>query len=258
MNAFKMLRTVSLRIAVLITVTANKPSWMVLLGGMIVGLWSFPVTVKAQTFGQAQTFIVDQSNAELPPGLFQNIEVFSPIGQEFTPIFSSLNLVELITLAYPREQSGQIDLFVNIRKDTITGSLLGTSSITTLPTTTFGAGEPTVTRFNFASPVALVPNKIFVIELITPGASTLVGSGTTNYSQGTFSTYAGGNQILTGQPVTFNDLWFREGLVVSDSEPCTSVPEPSLMAGVLMAISCLALAKVKGKQKFASITKSIK
>jgi hypothetical protein len=143
--------------------------------------------------------IPDQSNTAFTPTLFQSIQIFSPMGQEFTPTFSSLDVVELFTGA----PTGA-ELYVNIRSGTITGPILGTSLV--VPGPQFGP-----TEFDFLSQVPLVPGDLFVIEVVSSGMDSSISS-----SGGPFSTYPGGDQILQGVPQPNNDLWFVEGLAVAE------------------------------------------
>ena len=124
----------------------------------------------------------------------------APLGQEFTPSLSGLDIVEI--MIGPRDPSAVA--VVNVRKDSITGPLVGTS----LPGT-FG---PTVIHFDFATLVLLVPGDRYVIEpIIVSGLGYgLVFSAT--------DTYPGGRALEFGSPVPGHDMVFREGL---------SVPEPA-------------------------------
>jgi len=98
-------------------------------------------------------------------------------------------------------------------------AIVGTSSPVTLSTNSFTSD---ITSFDFASPVPLVPNNLYVIEaVLASGGARGIGS-----SGGPLSTYPGGNQILKGVPQPNNDLWFREGIKVP-------IPEPSSVLGIL-------------------------
>jgi hypothetical protein len=161
------------------------------------GLCTTPATASALPI------LPDQSNDGFIPPLGQNIQFFSPIGQEFTPALTSLDAVELFTNGIGAT------LVVNIRQDTITGPLLGTSLSVSLQDL-----FPGITHFDFPATVPLVPGQLYVIEaLVASGDFAEIGS-----SGGPFSTYPGGNQILQGVPQPNNDLWFREGPA--------AVPEP--------------------------------
>lgn len=183
----------------------GKRAWMVLVGVMVMGLWVFPATVRAHSF------TIDQSNDGFSPSLFQSLPSFSPMGQEFTPTLSSLNVVELFTSDFAQSNGTGATLLVNIRQGAITNPIIGTSSQVALPDNFDG-----VTHFDFSSTVSLVPGSLYAIEVVrVSGDNWGVGS-----SGGPSSTYPGGNQIFNGVPQSNNDLWFHEG---------PAVPEPSTL-----------------------------
>src|SRR5262249_38318004 len=145
----------------------------------------------------------------------QNIRLFSPIGQEFTPMFPFLDVVQLRTQDFGLPSNGiGASLFVNIRSDTITGAIIGTSQTLTLPDG-FGASGSALTEFHFSSLVPLVPGNVFVIEIVVASGDDW-GVGSCGGLCG--NTYPAGRQILLGVPQANNDLWFAEG---------TTVPEPT-------------------------------
>ena len=148
----------------------------------------------------ADEYLWDQTNDWFNPSLSQSIEHFSPIGQEFTP---NLDYVEVFQLWIYNVSEYPGDFVVNIRSNSITGPLLGTSSTSTLPGWFIG-----LVTFDF-EPVPLVPQTLYVIELVQT-----VGTGGSVYSKGdSQSTYPLGCQILWGLPQDNNDLWFREGIL---------------------------------------------
>jgi hypothetical protein len=145
----------------------------------------------------------------------QNIQLFAPIGQEFTPTQPTLNVVQLRTSDFQVNNAIGGTLFVNIRAGTISGPLVGTSQVVTLPAGFTGPGGA-LTEFDFSSTVPLVPGTVFVIEVVHASGDDW-GVGTCN-SFGCGNTYPPGRQILLGVPQSGSDLWFAEG---------TAVPEPS-------------------------------
>lgn len=204
------------------------------------GFFSTPV--------RAVSFVVDQRNDNFEPGLFNNIEFFTPIGQEFVPRFNSLNVVELYTDDFGGTNGLGASLFTNIRFDTIVGTIVGTSSLVTLPDNFEG-----ITQFNFPSFVSLNPNQRYVIEVrVASGDVWAVAS-----SGGPNSTYPDGRWIIQGQPRENNDLWFREGTTVQVREPISNIG--FLTLGTLGAVSVLKT-KLKiskfseKKQKLAKLT----
>ncbi|HIE43635.1 MAG TPA: hypothetical protein EYP78_02420 [Candidatus Omnitrophica bacterium] len=173
-----------------------KWGWIVLVGMIITGLWISPASIMGYSF------IIDQSNDAFSPLLYQSIQHLSPIGQEFTPTFSPLQVVELFTTDLDIDNGIGAVLLVNIHPWTITNPIIGTSSSVTLPDNFVG-----VTHFDFPSSVPLIPGNLYVIEaVVVSGNNWGIGS-----SGGPSSTYPGGRQILQGVPQPDNDLWFREG-----------------------------------------------
>ena len=107
--------------------------------------------------------VVDQTNTALPNGeLFQNAFFFAPIGESFTPTFTSLNFVNLQTET-GTGSTAPFTLALNIRSGSISGTILGTSQLTTVTPPPFGAVP---TPFAFSSSVALVPGDLYVMEVV--------------------------------------------------------------------------------------------
>jgi PEP-CTERM motif len=180
------------------------------------------------SFGLAKADIIDQSNTNFTPPLFQNIAVFSPIGQSFTPDQPSLNFVDLFVDDPFGPIGGTLQVLISF--DTIIGPLLGVS----LPTIV-SAGFHGPTEFLFPSQIPIVAGTLFVIRAtqLSGDLSLLLGS-----SGGPNSTYPGGDEILGGIPQTNNDLWFAEGT--------TAVPEPSALLLLFSALAAIALRGRKG------------
>src|SRR4029077_12727482 len=110
--------------------------------------------------------------------LSQNLLVFSPLGQSFTPTLTSLNFVNLLT------DDGSATLEVNIRLGAISGTILGTSLPTVIPFSL----APSLSSFSFSTPVTLIAGDLYVIEPFVVSGDTLVASTNTN-------NYLGGTQI---------------------------------------------------------------
>jgi hypothetical protein len=159
----------------------------------------FVITFLSASVSIADEYLWDQTNDYFSPPCGQGIQPFSPIGQEFLPSFDCLEVVQL----YIINIYGAAELVVNIYSESITGTLIGTSSTEALSGYYVG-----VVTFSF-DPISLVPHTLYVMEILqTAGNEGHVGS-----SGGPNSTYPYGCQILSGIPVENNDLWFRKGVL---------------------------------------------
>jgi len=176
----------------------------------------------------AQQVIIDQS---YDPGYNNNFDFFMThsaegtqygFGQEFTPKLASLNFVDLYLRAEVDSSQLTLPVHIEIRRETIDGPLLGTSS-----TVSFGPSErfQGEVRLSFLTEVPLEPSQRYVIkpiELTSRGSGYLIAFGVPRLGAG--EAYDGGRWIDTeiGVDTTGRDMWFREGLSV--------VPEPSVAA----------------------------
>jgi hypothetical protein len=165
---------------------------------LVISAAIFPAHADTLTF-------VDQSNTGLPNGsLSQNLLVFSPMGESFTPHFRALNFVDLMT------DLGSGTVEVEIRLGSITGPIVGTSEPDAIPFSL----DPSLADFSFAEPVKLKRGDVYVIQPIQISGYVLVASSDIN-------NYSGGTQILGGVAQPDNDLWFREGI---------AIPEPGTLS----------------------------
>ncbi|NIM18700.1 MAG: hypothetical protein GTO51_00395 [Candidatus Latescibacteria bacterium] len=146
-------------------------------------------------FKVAVKYYLDQVCDLLQPDSFHNIVHYRPVGQEFVPNISALDIVQVWL-----EVDSPADLIVNIRSGTITGPIEGTSEVLTFPGRFNG-----IATFEFER-VDLVPQEMYVIELVQQsGQNCLIGyRREANYPYGRF--------ILNGTPWEYDDAWFREGV----------------------------------------------
>ena len=162
----------------------------------------------------------------------QNIFVYSPTGQEFTPTLSPLTAVEIYVIT-----DGVPDtLTVNIRQSTIDGTILGTAS--KLMSDVFEGWL----RFDFPGGIALTPGSLYVIEVTTDARNFMWCAQGQN-------PYPGGRYILDGVPSENGDKAFRTyssggspvgGVVLPTNK--TEILAPLLaIAGIIAGISTVEL-----------------
>ena len=129
-----------------------------------------------------------------------SVSFYQPIGQEFLPSYSQVDVVDLYLIASITNDSTQVR--VRLHHDTIDGPIVGTSDVVTLRQTMDG-----VVRFTFAPPAPTTPTERHVIEVEFVGGAqnTMLGGGDSNG-------YAPGRPVLSGQFLMPNDFWFRTGV----------------------------------------------
>ena len=152
------------------------------------------------------TFVYDQQSLGPSDGVAGLNE--TPFGQSFTPALDSIGFVDLQLIGFT-----DANIIVNIRSDSITGPILGTS----MPTLVSGSGGTTsgIYDFLFSDPVTLARGTLYFFEPV-------ISNGGSAESYLLSTQYPGGNVIINGSSFP-QDLWFREGVI-------SSVPEPSISA----------------------------
>ena len=161
----------------------------------------------------------DQEISASPQGFgFHNpstIQSQQPIGQSFTPVFASVSFIQLNLGDDNPGNSQGATVVVNLRGNSISGTVLATSSPVFMPDgfgdNGFGAGFPGITNFFFASPVPVTPGTTYYFDIV-------VQSGDAWEADAYHYGYSGGTAFFNGTTDSGNDLWFREGIIV---------PEPS-------------------------------
>ena len=133
----------------------------------------------------------------------------SPWGQSFAPDLSSVGFVRLALDDANVNDGLGVTLSLNLRADSITGTILSSADPVVLPN-----GFAGVTDFTFSTPVPVTPGTTYYFEPIVQsgGLWNILGEG---------NTYDAGTAFMGGNPVPAGDFWFREGIVV---------PEPSALA----------------------------
>ncbi len=169
--------------------------------GALAILMAVLLLVTTPLIAGAQDYIVDQANDGFEPSLFWSIWLFAPFGQEFTPTYDHVDVVEMWSYDL---QGGGIPsvLMVQIRVDVIDGPVIGTSDYVSVQPDDDGPAY-----FAFAAPVPVVPGERYVIRLLN--------TGDWNWGVGVEdgTGYPGGRIIYYGVPDETNDAWFREGVL---------------------------------------------
>ena len=174
---------------------------------------------------RAAIIAVDQELVFTPNGsddMCLGISGFAPTGQSFTPTIGTMNAAEFRIMDGISNSLGA-QLEVRIRQGSITGTILGTSDVVTLPSdfnTSFG-GEPVI--FPFSTDVTLAPGSLHVLEINTvSGDNLLVLVNQGLKSRG--DAYTDGTLISSGSPDGYgSDCWFRQGVLVPEPSTLTSV-----------------------------------
>jgi hypothetical protein len=168
--------------------------------------------------GAQGVFVYDQQSStnEIPnPILGVIIQQYTPLGQSFTPTFSSIGFVRLKLYDFNPGNGLGASLTLNLRSNSITGPVLAQAVTVTLPD-----GFADVVVFLFPAPVSLAPGTNYVFEpVVQSGDSWKIDLGPYNYP--------GGMTISQGVLLSGSDLWFREGIIV---------PEPTSPALVSIAV----------------------
>ncbi|MDB6036900.1 MAG: hypothetical protein JWM99_741 [Verrucomicrobiales bacterium] len=138
-----------------------------------------------------------------------------PLGQSFTPSFSSIGVVELWL---GDNSAGSGDIAVNVRSGSITGTILGTTASLSYSTT--GMYD-----FLFSDPIALTPGTKYFLQ---PFALSGSGVGANLVNSPSFT----GGAIYGGTVHMGFNFWFQEGIV-------GNVPEPSSAALCIVVVSVL-------------------
>ena len=159
----------------------------------------------------AQEFIVDQSHTNFVPFVDESNIAYGPI-LEFIPSLSSLNAVQLFT----RDLIPSVGatLSVNIRKDSVTGPIIGTSDSLNLP-----IGFRGVTQFTFPQMIPLIPGSVYAIEPRNLGGDVW----STYENSSLYSGYTKGRMFFNGDENHYGydrDFWFVEGVLIPEPSAC--------------------------------------
>jgi hypothetical protein len=178
-------------------------------------------------------FVYDQQSAteSTGGGVGDDFQSNQPFGQSFVPSLSSVGFIRLFLYDFHGGDGLGTTISVNLRTNSITGPILSSTTPVSLPDG-FGLGNSGYVDLIFSNPVAVTPGTTYYFQPVaqsggSPDWAIVVYNG---YG------YAGGTELRQGQPLLFNDLWFREGVIV---------PEPSTACLVLLGSALLVHARKK-------------
>ncbi|HVM50115.1 MAG TPA: PEP-CTERM sorting domain-containing protein [Candidatus Acidoferrum sp.] len=143
-----------------------------------------------------------------------------PAGQSFTPALNTVGFVQFEFIAPSPGAGLGATVFVNLRSDSLTGTILDSTAPVFMPN-----GFNGITNFLFSAPVAVTSGITYYLQPVLQSGDSSWGlvAGPFNYLGGTFFFNGAPN------PDAFN-AWFREG---------TFVPEPA--SGLLMLLGAASL-----------------
>jgi MYXO-CTERM domain-containing protein len=200
----------------------------------------FCLSAKQATLAQGVIYIYDQQSstneAQGAAGGGNGIQGNAPFGQSFTPSLSAVGFIRLNLQDYAYGNGLGATLYVNLRTDSITGTVLSASAPVFMPD-----GYVGFTNFIFSNPVSVTPGTTYFFEPIVQSGD-FWNAGVSEYN------YPGGTSYAHGIGLGGGDFWFREGIIVPAPEPGT-LGLGLLGAGLLWAAR--QRAKVK-RQKICS------
>jgi hypothetical protein len=173
----------------------------------------FWFSLLATPFLYGQGFIVDQQSTNLMEG-GAGIQFGQPIGQSFTPTFSSINFVQLMLFDPNFFNTAGSTIFVNLRSNSISGPIISSTSAIFFPDGFLG-----VSNFQFSASIDLSPGMTYYLQPV-------IQSGDDMAAFITDGSYAGGSEFYQGALVSSQNLWFQEGIIAT--------PEPSSVALIVV------------------------
>lgn len=162
----------------------------------------------ARTAPGQGTLLFDQQSSTLEgraSGTVNNIQGLSPFGQSFVPALSEVGFIRLYLSDLTPGGTGAT-VAVNLRADSITGALLGSSEPVFIPAWFLG-----YTNLFFATPVSVTPLTTYYFQIAVKAGDPLgtrILVGDLDYPVGTV--------FLQGAARPLWDLWFREGIVIPE------------------------------------------
>ncbi len=158
------------------------------------------------------SFIWDQQATGFVDG-FAVLNNQQPLGQPFTPSFSSMDVAAF----YLNGVTTSSEIEVNLRSGSISGTILGTSAPLTI-----GSSDSGVFYFLFSDPITLSPGTQYFLQPVA-----VTGVADANLIDAANSS---GSAIYGGVTHSGFNFWFQEGI--------TAIPEPSPVAlgGMIAAL----------------------
>src|SRR5260221_12356346 len=106
------------------------------------------------------TFTYDQQSAfeGIVPEPYVTIQTNQPLGQSFTPSLSGVGFVRLWLGDDRPGNSTGATVYVNLRSDSITGPILGSTDPVFMPDGFGAGGSQSLTNFFFPLPVTVTPS----------------------------------------------------------------------------------------------------
>jgi hypothetical protein len=184
---------------------------------MNAGLFTLATFLAALSSFAQGTFQYDQQSLGfyLPPNVLYDIQPNVPIGQSFVPSLAAVGFVQFELFDGIPHSGVGATVYVNLRSNSITGPILSSTAPVFMPDTPTGGG---ITNLLFSAPAAVVPGTTYFFEIV-------VQSGDL-WRANVGGTYSPGTAYFQGNSQPFDDLWFREGIII---------PEPSTVALLITA-----------------------
>ena len=155
--------------------------------------------------------VVDRQSTNLIEGGTGLFYFYQPLGESFSPTYSAINFVNLNLYDGDPLNVSNAFVVVNLRSNSVTGSILSSTMPVLIPDEFFGAAT-----FFFSNTVPLLPGTTYFLQPEIQSGSLGVGSYVTDTS------YIGGVYYQSGNVLTDRNLWFQEGIIL--------VPEPTAIS----------------------------
>lgn len=183
-------------------------------------IFALVVCLSSMSVRGQGTFVYDQQSSDESQlgGGAASIQPNQPLGQSFAPTLSSVGFIRLYLSDDAFNNLGAT-VYVNLRANSITGTILGSTVPVFVPDRFVGP-----VNFLFTSDVSVTPEVTYFFQPVIQS-----GDNFSAYGYNTFN-YARGTAFFQSIPSPGQDFWFREGIVV---------PEPGTWALLLVGLGVL-------------------